>query len=49
MLHNIQKTWKAFSIAYALSFITFFIIEFIKTTSPKEANNGSITRASRSA
>lgn len=38
MLRNIQKTWKAFSIAYALSFITLFIVEFIKeTNSPKEA------------
>ena len=37
MLHNIKKSYRAFSIAYAVSFIAFFIIEAIKETNSQEA------------
>ena len=37
MLRNIKRSYQAFSIAYAVSFLVFFIIEAIKETSPKEA------------
>ena len=38
MLRNIKRSYRAFSIAYAVSFIAFFLYECIKeTNSPKEA------------